>query len=130
MTTPSKPSYPDIEMQKQGNSNCSNKVKSNYSFTQAVSNAPRPQMAPQSGSETSAQNEARINQNYRPTPNYAHNKQKGKFSHSIDLLLVLADILNKFSRLAVQLPGIAAVKNNKNQKYAIIEALLDSESYV
>ncbi|GFS81177.1 hypothetical protein NPIL_334111 [Nephila pilipes] len=43
----------------------SNKVKSNYSLAEAVSNAPRPQMAP----ETSAQNEARTNQNYHPTPN-------------------------------------------------------------
>ncbi|GFU47366.1 hypothetical protein NPIL_156201 [Nephila pilipes] len=104
----------------------SNKVKRNYSFAQAVSNAPRPQ----SGSETSEQNEARTNQNYRPTPNYAHNKYEGKFSHYIDLLLVLADILNKFPGLVAQLPRIAAVKNNKNQKYAIIEALLYSDSYV
>ncbi|GFS64979.1 hypothetical protein NPIL_352781 [Nephila pilipes] len=104
----------------------SNQVKSNYSFAQAVSNAPRPQ----SGSETSAQNEARSNQKHHPIPNYSHNKQEGKFSHSIDLLLVLADILNKFPGLAAQLPRFAAVKNNKNQKYAIIEALLDSETYV
>ncbi|GFU02010.1 hypothetical protein NPIL_687231 [Nephila pilipes] len=32
--------------------------------------------------------------------------------------------------IAQQLPRIAAVKNNRNQKYAIIEALLESESYV
>ncbi|GFU29348.1 hypothetical protein NPIL_353221 [Nephila pilipes] len=108
----------------------SNKVKNNYSFAQAVTNAPRPQMAPENGSKTSTQNEARTKRNYRPTPNYAHNKQEGEFSHSIDLLLGLADILNKFPGLAAQLPRIAANKNNKNKKYAIIEALLDSESYV
>ncbi|GFS73820.1 hypothetical protein NPIL_295901 [Nephila pilipes] len=57
---------------------------------------------------------AKINQNQIPTQN----------------LLITTDLLNKFPGLAQQLPRIAAVKNNRNQKYAIIEALLDSESYV
>ncbi|GFT67425.1 hypothetical protein NPIL_409471 [Nephila pilipes] len=57
---------------------------------------------------------AKINQNQIPTQN----------------LLITTDLLNKFPGLAQQLPRIAAVKNNRNQKYAIIEALLDSETYV
>ncbi|GFT81378.1 hypothetical protein NPIL_234101 [Nephila pilipes] len=108
----------------------SNQVKINYFFAQAVSNAPRPQMAPQSGSKTSTRNDAGSNPKHHPNSNYSHNKQEGKFSHSIDLLLVLSDILNKFPGSAAQLSRIAAVKNNKNQKYAIMEALLDSETYV
>ncbi|GFS95435.1 hypothetical protein NPIL_291211 [Nephila pilipes] len=62
----------------------SKKMVNNFSYAQALNNAPRPQMAPHkpSESETSAQNEARSRQN--PPP--------------------------KFPGLAHQLPRIAAVK--------------------
>ncbi|GFS83597.1 hypothetical protein NPIL_268941 [Nephila pilipes] len=94
--------------------------------------APRPQMAPPktSKSELQAQNEARYfkKQPFNNPPQY---NRHGKYTaQPIDLLFILADLLNKYPGLAQQLPRIAAVKNSRNQKYAIIEALLDSESYV
>ncbi|GFT18793.1 hypothetical protein NPIL_363161 [Nephila pilipes] len=100
--------------------------------TKALNNAPLPQMAPHkpSESETSAQNKARSRRNPPPSYYQPHNRQGESLDQPTDLLLILVDILNKFPGLELQLPRIVAVKNNRNQKYAIIEALLESESYV
>ncbi|GFU01746.1 hypothetical protein NPIL_637941 [Nephila pilipes] len=83
-----------------------------------------------SESELPAQNEARFfkKQSFNNPPQY--NRQGNNTAQPTDLLFILADLLNKYPGLAQQLPRIAAVKNSRNQKYAIIEALLDSESYV
>ncbi|GFU09352.1 hypothetical protein NPIL_55221 [Nephila pilipes] len=83
-----------------------------------------------SESETSVQNEARLRRNPPPSYFQPHIKQGENLAQPTDLLLILADILNKFPCLAHQLPRIAAVKNKRNQKYAIIEAFLETESYV
>ncbi|GFT52536.1 hypothetical protein NPIL_170951 [Nephila pilipes] len=83
-----------------------------------------------SESETSAQNEARSRRNPPPCYYQPHNRQGESVAQPTDLLLILSDILNKIPGLAHQLPRIAAVKSNRNQKYAIIEAFSESESYV
>ncbi|GFT45555.1 putative kinetochore protein NDC80 [Nephila pilipes] len=89
-----------------------NKIINKYSFAQAVSNAPRTQIGPLSGSKTSTQNEARPIKNNRLNPNYSHNQQEEKFSHSIDLLLVLADILKIGNRKKPQkIIGIRLIFN-------------------
>ncbi|GFU32779.1 hypothetical protein NPIL_432201 [Nephila pilipes] len=86
-----------------------------------------------SETEVYAQNEARFHrkqpQNTPPT-HTQYNRQGNNLAQPTDLLFILADLLNKFPGLAQQLPRIAAVKNNRNKKYAIIEAFLESESYV
>ncbi|GFU62696.1 hypothetical protein NPIL_504151 [Nephila pilipes] len=90
----------------------------------AITNAPRPQMAPPKASETEvyAQSEARF---HRKTPQNnppQYNRQGNKLAQPSDLLFILADLLNKFPGLAQQLPRIAAVKNNRNQKYSMLRA--------
>ncbi|GFU32510.1 hypothetical protein NPIL_16071 [Nephila pilipes] len=110
----------------------SSKLNENYTFAQAITNAPRPQMAPPKTSETEvyAQSEARFHRKPLQNNHPQYNRQGNNLAQPTDLLFILADLLNKFPGLAQQLPRIAAVKNNRNQKYAIIEALLESESYV
>ncbi|GFU45032.1 hypothetical protein NPIL_440231 [Nephila pilipes] len=83
-----------------------------------------------SETEVYAQSEARFHRKPPQNNPPQYNRQGNNLAQPTDLLFILADLLNKFPGLAQQLPRIAAVKNNRNQKYAIIEALLESESYV
>ncbi|GFT23379.1 hypothetical protein NPIL_160061 [Nephila pilipes] len=83
-----------------------------------------------SESEAHAQNEARYDRKQYHGNFLLYNRQGNNLAQPTELLFILADLLSKFPGLAQQLPRIAAVKNNRKQKYAIIEALLDSESYV
>ncbi|GFT66216.1 hypothetical protein NPIL_541771 [Nephila pilipes] len=83
-----------------------------------------------SESEYHAQNEARYYKKHPFKKPSQYNRQGNNLAQPTDLLFILADLLNKFPGLAQQLPRITAVKNNRNQKYAIIEELLDSETYV
>ncbi|GFS46904.1 hypothetical protein NPIL_281111 [Nephila pilipes] len=80
--------------------------------------------------EVYAQNEARFHRKPPKNNPPQYNRQGNNLAQPTDLLFFLADLLNKFPGLAQQLPRIAAVKNNRNQKHAIIESLLESESYV